>query len=642
VTSTSVDASAVAEAPPPVLVADGRIDAPEDRFRRRLGLAGLVIVIVSAAACIPLLGGWDLRSMNDLGLASVFPVAFWVALFGNALGTMLCILGRRWGFTAVALIVTVFLLPGLAVLVEPNIRFDVAWRHLGLIDEIATSRRVDPRIDAYFNWPGFFSLFAFLQQALGLANLYTVVKVAPILFNLAYLVPLYRIGITTTGSRLVTWAGMWLFCLFNWIGQDYFSPQALYFLFYLVVIALASSYFKRSADLNIVVKPPRLLPARLRSLRSRVPSPNLLVRAHDSRTRVGFALVVIVLAAWIVPSHQLSPFFLILALGALALFGLTTLSRTPLLLALVTVGWLAFAAVTYVQGHVDAVFGGLGHLESIFGKNVSARVAGSPGHQLIVRLRLASEILLWSTAALGLVRRVRAGLEWGWLAVLAVAPFLLLGVQSYGGEVLLRCALFASPFMSFLAASAFLKLGDRISVRGAAGLVAVSLLATALFPFVRWGNEKADWFSNQEIQAVQQMYAKAPRGSVLVGVSGSIPWRGQDYAAYDYRDLEGKNRTDVAKRRSPGPEQFVNLDTPDSELLISQITARMRPKQGQCAFLLATRAQAANMQLTGPFSAGALQHVIDTVKASNAFREVYVNRDAALFSLGTCTRPGGR
>jgi hypothetical protein len=357
---------------------------------------------------------------------------------------------------------------------------------------------------------------------------------------------------------------------------------------------------------------------------------------------VGYAAVVMLLAAWTVPSHQLTPFALILALGVLVLLGLTNLSRTPLLIALLTFAWLAFAAVTYLQGHLEGVFGSLGRLDATFGKNVGSRIAGSPGHQLIVQLRLVSELLLWGAAALGLLRRVRTGREWAWLAVLAVAPFLLLAVQSYGGEVLLRCALFASPFLSFLAASAFVKLGERVSVRGVAGLVAFGVLATVLFPFVRWGNEEMDWYSDQELQAVQRMYAIAPKGSVLVEVSDSTPWRAQGYTAYEYRSLKGSDPQDVAKAKVPGPEQFVDLDTPDRGLLIAQIKGRMAHEKGQCAFLLATRSQEAKIQLIGPFTASAYQHVLDTVRASGAFQELYTNRDAALFSLGTCESGGAR
>jgi hypothetical protein len=196
--------------------------------------------------------------------------------------------------------------------------------------------------------------------------------------------------------------------------------------------------------------------------------------------------------------------------------------------------------------------------------------------------------------------------------------------------------------MSFLAASAFVRLGDRISVRGVAGLVAFTLVAAVLFPFVRWGNERQDWYSNEEIQAVHEMYRVAPRGSVLVGVSGSIPWRAQDYAAYEYRTLRGRRPATIATGPKVGADQFVDLDSRDPAVLVAQIKARMAPKKGHCAFLLATRAQDAALEMNGPFSAGAYRNVVDTMKGSGVFLELYSNRDAVLFSLGTCTPKGVR
>ena len=39
----------------------------------------------------------------------------------------------------------------------PTPRTEVAWRHLGITRALVDAGSVDPTIDAYFNWPGFFA-----------------------------------------------------------------------------------------------------------------------------------------------------------------------------------------------------------------------------------------------------------------------------------------------------------------------------------------------------------------------------------------------------------------------------------------------------------------------------------------------------
>ena len=43
----------------------------------------------------------------------------------------------------------------------------------------------------------------------------------------------------------MVWTGIWLFALGNWIGQDYFSPQAFAFFLYLVVVLVVVRWLGR-------------------------------------------------------------------------------------------------------------------------------------------------------------------------------------------------------------------------------------------------------------------------------------------------------------------------------------------------------------------------------------------------------------
>jgi hypothetical protein len=96
--------------------------------------------------------------MNGLGLVSVLPVASFIALAVLAISFCLTIQRARppQALLLAHIVLLVFFLYALPTLVEPEPRFAVTWRHVGIIGSIAESGHVDPRIDAYFNWPGFF------------------------------------------------------------------------------------------------------------------------------------------------------------------------------------------------------------------------------------------------------------------------------------------------------------------------------------------------------------------------------------------------------------------------------------------------------------------------------------------------------
>ncbi len=66
----------------------------------------------------------------------------------------------------------------------------------------------------------------------------------PVFFNLLWLPALLFIFHTATEDRRLSWLAVWFFYLGNWIGQDYFSPQALAYFLYLVVLAICLAWFR--------------------------------------------------------------------------------------------------------------------------------------------------------------------------------------------------------------------------------------------------------------------------------------------------------------------------------------------------------------------------------------------------------------
>ena len=585
-------------------------------------VAAIAFLCAGSAAWVLSLRQIDLAHMSDIGMASVLPAGTWVALALVTCGFALSLWTGRQGLLLAAVLVTIVALHGLGVIAEPTMRFVVAWRHLGIADYIADHGSIDPGIDAYFNWPGFFSLTAFLTEITGLKNAEPIARWAPLAFNALYLAPLVVIGRSIWSAPRMVWLGIWLFYVNNWIGQDYYSPQGLSLFLYLVVLATLLRWFKgdpRGAGERLL----RRVPLLLRATRDVVVVPDA---AATPAQRVVLASVLLVVVAAVVPSHQLTPSALVAGTGALVLARWCRLRGFPVIVLTVALLWTSYLAVTYLRGHLGLLAEDVGAVNQSVGQNVSGRLKGSEGHEQIVYLRLAATALLWLTAAAGFVRGAVAGRAAVGLAVLAAAPFPLLAIQPYGGEVLLRIGLFTLPFMAFLAASLFVDArAGNISRRGWTLFAVFATVFVVSFPFTKYGNERMDYYTREEIAGVAALYRLAPAGSVLVAASDGLPWRSTGYADYDYRTL-----TDTSLPEIP-------LETASRPALVREVADRMGAGPGRRSFLIVTRSTKAQLDLFGPYAPGTFDRLERALLESRRFDVLFRNPDAIVFGL----RPRG-
>ena len=100
-------------------------------------------------------------------------------------------------------------------------------------------------------------------------------------------------------------------------------------------------------------------------------------------------------------SHQLSPFALIPILAALLLTGRLRLRFLPVLAVVLPVGWLLFAASTFLQGHFGQLLGSLGDIGANSFGALNTRVSGSDAHVFVVYTRIAEVALVWILAVAG-------------------------------------------------------------------------------------------------------------------------------------------------------------------------------------------------------------------------------------------------
>ena len=539
--------------------------------------------------------GIDLRAMTSLGMVSILPPAAFVAL--ALLGTSFCLTLWRRREPSAALVVLhvaalVFMLYGLPALAEPQARFAVTWRHVGVMQSILDSGHVDPAASAYFNWPGFFVLAGLLLRAAGLHDVLGVANWSPLAFQLLYLGPMLLILRALTRDMRLVWLGVWVFYVGDWIGQDYFSPQAFAFLLYLVLLGVLLTWV-RPGEYNA--------PAR-------------------SATRAGLVGIVLLVFAAMVPSHQLTPFAVLASVGLLVLGRRCSARGLPLAMAVILGAWLSYMTVGYLSGHAEELFAQIGNLDATVTQNVSGRLRGDAGHLFVTRTRLVLTLGLWAVALVGAWSLRRFGHRDLAPLMLFIAPFGLVPLQPYGGEILLRVFLFSLPFTAFFVAAVLQRAPLAVAVP-------VTLALLGGFMVNRYGNERMDWFSADEVRVVDRLDALAPAGSTLVSWSNSLPWQARHYSQHRYRYVVSNAEwAPVARLRPGAPAQ------------VAAVARILRWAGGRSPYLVLTRSQEAEVDLTGLGPRGSLHRVDAALRRSPAFRLVYANRDGSIYTLARSPR----
>ncbi len=410
-----------------------------------------VIAAIAAGAMVAFLlplRGISLRAMNGLGLISVFPIASLagLALLVAAIVAMLALRRPHRVVLAVMLVALVFSLDGVTGLISPLPRFATAYQVSGFVNYVTAHGSVDPHLAAYFSWPGFFALIAFVTGAAGVHSLLPLMTWWPVVINLLLLVPF----MFATRQLRISWRARWLaaliFCLGNWVGQDYFSPQSFNYLLYLIFIAITLTWFSgQSRQGSEARRAAGELPAR------QIPRP--------SRAIMLTVLVLVFVVSTL--SHQLTPFLLIAACAGLVLVGRCTPRGLPIALAVILVGWISYGTIGYWSGHLSTIFGDLGQISGTISASVGKRITGTDIHEFVDKSRILLASLMALLAIAGLARRWLGGISDRVLAVLFVAPLSIAALQNYGGEISLRVYLFALPAASVLAACLFFPGLDR-------------------------------------------------------------------------------------------------------------------------------------------------------------------------------------
>ncbi len=563
-------------------VANGAYQA--GRFRWLFACVLLLVCVLTA--CISVLRQIDASSMTDVGLVRVLPPLYWAAVGALICSFAICLIQPttpRW-LLAAHVVIFIIVVYGSTSVISDIPRGAVSWRHAGITDSLIASGRPDAQVDAYFNWPGFFMLAAFVTKVADLSSPLALTLLAPLVANLLLVGPLMMIfrALTTNESRC--WLATWLFFCANWVNQDYFAPQAYDLLLYLVVLAMVLTWYQ--------AKP----------ISARGQSPGLVI-------------CVVLISVAMIPAHQLTPFALLLAITGLVISRRCSLRLLPMILAVGVAGWLLFAAEAYVDGHIAELTAGIGDISAAGSKNFGDRLQGSAGHLIVVKSGIFLSCSVWLLAAVGFLRRYLSGKRDIAVYVLAGTPFLLLPLQPYGGELLLRVFLLTLPFMAYGVASLLLPsdqpLRDNRKIIPAITTVATSTLLVTSLIVARFGNDTIYQFSEAEVTAVAKMYDLAPASSLLVATAESTPWKYQDYTAHDYQTLTA-----------------LWVDGRRAERIATYLTAEATDRE---VFVLFTRTANVSVRLLGSAPVTLPKRVESALTAIPGWSAVYRNSDATLY-----------
>ena len=485
----------------------GLASAP-DRYRvrprRQRSLMSLIPWMIITGALLLWSAGLqatDPGQLGDMGLLVAYPFTWYAAV---GLVGALClwgILARRvasaW-IMSVSITGLVVMLYGSASLVTSVPRLAWTYKHIAVTDLVGVAGRVDPTIDIYNRWPGFFSTSAFVGEVMGHRDALDYASWAEIGFALADVLLVVAIAREISKNPRVYWTAALVFTLTNWVGQNYYAPQAFAFTLYLAMCLVAITFLR-----GVPLK-------RIRWIRRNHPSAPL---QNGRPVYLAAVAAILVLQGVVAATHQLTPFVAVLGLCPLFLFGFFKPKWAGPALMVIAIGYLLPN-----WDYVDKTHGLLSGIDFLGNAAYRLTTAGTIAEAAQWQA-LAVNILSFLTAGLGVagfLRHFLRGETQTTLMVswLAAAPLFVLVGQSYGGEGRLRVYLFALPWLSIGVAWLFWsgRSRTRMGVCGAA--LAITSMAL-LFIAVYFQPEAKYRVAESDVVAAKWLDARVKEGDLI-------------------------------------------------------------------------------------------------------------------------------
>ncbi|MEU6452945.1 glycosyltransferase [Streptomyces sp. NPDC047065] len=567
----------------------------------------------------------DVSALDDYGLVSALHPAFWAGLAVLTAGFWFTVRDprRRAGWPAAYVLGLLVIERATQAVLYPTPLYAWAWKHDAVIDHLLTSgglQSADQLGDmaVYDQWPGFFAAQAALVRLLGVDNAAMYMAWWPLVSSVLLLLPLLLIYRTFTEDRRLIWTAVWLFCVGNWVGQDYFSPQSVAFALHLGVLAVVLRRYGRPGG---------------------------------RQRQAVWTVLLSVLVIAIVVSHQLTPGMLVVTLLALA-FTRRHRDWVPLVTTVVIfLAWCLTAALPFLSAAMPDMIRSVGDI----GANVETGYGSTPTGTGAVATSWAARLLSGSVLLLALagVLRQRTLRQRALpLLLVAAAPLPMFAASSYGSEMIFRVLMFMLPGAAFFAAAALLPrvqvpeptadaqetergvppapaapaprrrspLPSLPPLRYAAWLSPLVLLAgTLAFVPSYSGKDRVNYFPPGEVALVRQLFDQAPDDSLVVAANRNYPLAYEQYWRVDHYWFLEDTRAHVD-----------DIVRDPAAVLARDMAGVEAPAR---AYFLLTQGQVANSEMNGQLNTAQLRRVRESVADSPRFERVARNSAGVLYVL---------
>jgi hypothetical protein len=528
--------------------------------------------------------------------------------------------GHRAAAYVAALVVTLY---GTPILLADVPRYPWVYKHIGVTRYLTAHGSVDWSIDIYHRWPGFFAGDAFMSWAMGQSDPTAYARWAELLFASINAILIVGIMTTLTGRSRTGWGSAAVLTASNWIGQSYYSPQALgmalTLAFYLVV--LRHLYVPGAGRMATALERIAIRATRSGSNADRPAVPPMRRWPRWQAITVALSLFGVIVA-----THQLTPFMVIAGMAILVFLGR------------VRPWWIVVAMIAMALGYLSLHFG---HIEGRFGLFSGLNPLANAKHSDVyqsepmsgktwnARASWALTAVVLSLALWGAVSLTRRGLARTAvpLVCLAASPVFLLFGQNYGGEATLRVFLFSVPWLAALAFSAMDPhlLGRRRRRRAVLRPALWLVVIVALFVPACYGQEELAVVEPGEVVASHWFYRNADTGTVLMMAGPGFPGR-SDARYNEFRGPKSDDdpnllRTDILRYRPLGSSRDVRLAVE----LISQYSPR--------GYLCFSDTQTLYARIFRLVPDGSLQNLEAALARSGRFRLVFRNDAARIYQL---------
>ncbi|MDH4146124.1 MAG: hypothetical protein OEY23_13265, partial [Acidimicrobiia bacterium] len=539
--------------------------------------------------------GTDLDAISDLGLLPALPLSWYAALglaVAGAVGELTRPAIREWRLAASAAVLIAVIHATTAVLYDAP-RYSWSYKHLGVVAYIQANHHIDPSIDVYQAWPSMFSTTALATTVAGVGTRTFYANWAPVMWNAAYVLAVLFAARAAGADRRRSWAAVFVFLSANWIGQDYFAPQAAAFFVHLVIVGGALFWWPdRPAD--------------------------------GARVPAWVAPVLLGAFTFVASGHPLTPLMTCVALWSLRVRGRLRSWLLPIGATVLCVAWLGIVARPVVLDLGNAALASFGTLGANLDENLSDLSTQTAAARIVASTARGLSVTVGLLAALGaIVERRRSG-RWNvTVALLAMAHVPLVVAQSYGGEMVFRIYLFSLPWLAILAAGALSALpAVRSHWAKAAAVGAAHTLLVGALSVAYLGNEETHHLSSAESALAYSMHRSAPDGALLAALAPDWPLKlSADYDSFDYLALlDSGSGFELTDRTS------VRAD--DVERLTSVLRGWQRP-----VFLLVSQSQLAGLVARGQLTADAATELVDEIAASPSLLPLFTSDRGTVYRL---------